>query len=187
MSHSFHVLLATIGKDSVFDILVLLKKQMREQDYLTIVFDGPDLPNVDEVRIFTKHFKCQTNIIVEPVNLGYWGHAIRNKHKNLVGDFVWHIDDDDTVPVDCMETIRNHCLDKSKMYVFQMDNKGDILWKSHSITFCQISTQMGIIPSHINDISTFEYYYGGDYNFYKKIEGAGVPIEYIEKVIYRHS
>jgi hypothetical protein len=150
---------------------------MREQDYLTIVFDGPDLPNVDEVRIFTKHFKCQTNIIEEPVNLGYWGHAIRNKHKNLVGDFVWHIDDDDTVPVDCMETIRSHCI----------DNKGDILLKSHSITFCQISTQMGIIPSPINDISTFEYYYGGDYNYYKKIEGAGVPIEYIEKVIYRHS
>jgi hypothetical protein len=68
-----------------------------------------------------------------------------------------------------------------------MDNKGDILWKTHSITFCQISTQMGVIPTQINDISTFEYYYGGDYNFYKKIEGAGLPIEYIDKVIYRHS
>jgi len=187
MTHSFHVLLATIGKDSIFDMLVLLKKQLKEEDYLTIVFDGPDLPNVDEVRIFTKHFKCQTNIIVEPVNLGYWGHAIRNKHKQLVGDFIWHIDDDDTVPVDCMETIRKHCIDKSRMYIFQMDNKGDILWKTHSITFCQISTQMGVIPSHINDISTFDYYYGGDFNFYKKIEDAGSPIEYVEKVIYRHS
>ena len=187
MNSSFHILLATMGKESVFDMLVLLKKQLCERDYLTIVFDGPDLPNVEEVRIFTKNFKCKTAIIVEPTNLGYWGHAIRNKHKNLVGDFVWHIDDDDTVPPDCMEIIRNHCVDKSKMYVFMMDNKGNILWKTPSITWCQISTQMGIIPTQINDISTFEYYYGGDYNFYKKIEGAGIPIEYVDKVIYKHS
>jgi hypothetical protein len=187
MEYSFHVLLATIGKDSIFDILVELKKQLQAQDYLTIVFDGPDLPNVEEVKIFTKHFKCTVNIIIEPENLGFWGHAIRNKHKNLVGDFIWHIDDDDTIPPDSIEIIRNHCKDTSKMYIFQMDNKGDILWKTHSITFCQISTQMGIIPTKINDLSTFQYYYGGDYNFYKEIEDKGFPIEYIDKVIYRHS
>ncbi len=187
MGYSFHVLLATIGKESVFDMLVLLKKQLLAEDYLTIVFDGPELPNVEEVKVFTKHFKCIVNIVIEPVNLGYWGHAIRNKHKGLVGDFVWHIDDDDTIPANSMEIMRSQCLDKSKMYVFQMDNKGNILWKTHSITFCEISTQMGVIPTHINDGSTFEYYYGGDYNFYKKIEASGVPIEYVEKVIYRHS
>lgn len=187
MVYSFHVLLATIGKYSIFNILIELKKQLQTQDYLTIVFDGPDLPNVEEVKIFTKHFKCNVNIIIEPENLGFWGHAIRNKHKNLVGDFIWHIDDDDTIPRDSMEIIRNHCKDTSKMYIFQMDNKGDILWKTHSITFCQISTQMGIIPTKINDVSRFEYYYGGDYNFYKGIEDQGFPIEYIDKVIYRHS
>lgn len=182
-----HVLLATIGKESVFDMLYLLKRQLQSQDHLTIVFDGPDLPNVEEVRIFTKGFACKVKIIVERENLGFWGHAIRNKHKQLAGDFVWHIDDDDTIPADALNIIREHCVDKSKMYVFQMDNKGDILWKTHSITFCQISTQMGVIPTQVNDIARYEYYYGGDYNFYKQIEGAGVPIEYVEKVIYRHS
>lgn len=184
---SFHILLATMGKDSVFDMLVLLKKQLNNQDYLTIVFDGPNLPNVEAVTIFTKNFKCKVNIIVEPINLGYWGHAIRNKHKQLIGDFVFHIDDDDTIPNDCMDTIRHHCTDKSKMYIFKMDNRGDILWKTHSITFCQISTQMGIIPTKINDTSTFEYYYGGDFNFYKKIEDQGVEIEYVDKITYIHS
>ena len=114
---SFHLLLTTMGKESIFDILVLLKRQLEEQDYLTIVFDGPDLPNVEEVKIFTKHFKCQVNVIVEEVNLGYWGHVIRNKHKQLIGDFVWHIDDDDLIPDDCMKIIREHCVDKSKMYI----------------------------------------------------------------------
>ena len=185
MEYSFHLLLTTMGKESIFDMLVLLKKQLSANDYLTIVFDGPDLPNVDEVRIFTKYFKCSVNIIIEPVNLGYWGHAIRNKHKNLSGDFIWHIDDDDLISPNGMEIIRTHCLDKSKMYIFQMThNNGDILPKTHSITFCQISTQMGIIPTNINEIYTFEYYYGGDYNYYKKIEGGNVPIEYVEKIIY---
>jgi hypothetical protein len=184
MSISFHLLLATTGRDSIFDMLVLLKKQLCSQDYLTIVFDGPDLPNVEEVRIFTKHFKCVVNIIIEPVNLGYWGHAIRNKHKNLPGDFVFHIDDDDTIAEDCMDSLRTYCVDCSKMYVFRMNNRGNILWKTHSITFCEISTQMGIVPSKINDIFTFEYYYGGDYNYYKKIEGHGTPIEYIDKITY---
>ena len=184
---SFHLLLATMGKDTIFDMLVLLKRQLEPQDYLTIVFDGPDLPNVEEVKIFTKSFKCVVNIVVEETNLGYWGHAVRNKHRNLPGDFVWHIDDDDQVPKDCMKIIREHCVDKSKMYIFQMDNKGDILWKTRTITFCQISTQMGIIPSKISDQSHFEYYYGGDYNFYKIIESQNVPIEYVEKVIYIHS
>jgi hypothetical protein len=66
------------------------------------------------------------------------------------------------------------------------DKDGKLLWKTQSITFCEISTQMGITPTHINDISTFEYYYGGDFNFYKKIEDAGVPIEYVDKVIYSY-
>jgi hypothetical protein len=69
------------------------------------------------------------------------------------------------------------------MYVFRMDNKGDILWRTHSITFCEISTQMGIIPTEISDRSHFEYYYGGDYNFYKIIESQNVPIEYVDEII----
>lgn len=187
MTYSFHVFIPTIGKESIFNMLVLLKQQLTENDYLTIVFDGPDLPNIDEVKIFTKYFSCSVNIIVEPVNTGYWGHIIRNKYKNLAGDFIWHVDDDDVIPSNSMEIIRNHCVDKSKLYIFKMTDKdGKLLWKTQSITFCEISTQMGITPTHINDISTFEYYYGGDFNFYKKIEDAGVPIEYVDKVIYSY-
>ena len=184
MVHSFHLLLTTVGKESIFDMLVLLKKQLEPQDYLTIVFDGRDVPNIHEVKIFTKHFKCTVNVIVEETNLGYWGHAIRNKHKNLVGDFVWHIDDDDTIPADCMETIRSICENTSKMYIFKMNINGNIIWKTRSITFCEISTQSGIIPTHINDMSNFEYYYGGDYNFYKILESQNVKIEYVDKIIY---
>jgi hypothetical protein len=185
MEKSFHILIATIGKDSIFNCLVKLKKQLYEKDYLTIVFDGPESENIDEVKIFTKRFKCTVNIIIESENLGHWGHAIRNKHKNLDGDFVWHIDDDDDIPWNSIDLIRKNCIDNSTMYVFKMSHPiHGILWKTRTITWCEISTQMGIIPIDVNKNSSFEYYYGGDYNYYKKIEGAGVNIEYIDEIIY---
>jgi hypothetical protein len=65
-----------------------------------------------------------------------------------------------------------------------MNNNGRIIWKTESITFCEISTQSGVIPTRINDASHFEYYYGGDYNYYKIIESQNVPIEYVDKIIY---
>ena len=87
---SFHVLLATIGKQSIFNILSMLKIQLSNIDYLTIVFDGINKSkNIEEVKEFTKTFLCKVNIIIEENNLGYWGHAIRNKHNNLEGDFYY--------------------------------------------------------------------------------------------------
>ena len=97
---SFHILIATIGKDGIFRILKSLKAQLNKNDYLTIVFDGPNWPNVKEVIEYTKDFKCKVSIIVEEINLGHWGHAIRNKHKNLKGDYVFHVDDDDDIDDD---------------------------------------------------------------------------------------
>jgi hypothetical protein len=182
--HSFHILLATIGKDSIFDILTSFKQQLEPQDYLTIVFDGPNLPNVDKVHSFVSDFKCKVNVIVEDTNLGYWGHAIRNKHNKLTGDFVFHVDDDDNIPPDCMEILRSTCKDKSVVYIFKINNKGDIIWKTEEIILGQIGTPSGIIPTQINPTSEFVYRYGGDYDFYKTLEKNENKIEYVDKVIY---
>ena len=182
---SIHVLIATIGKDSMFNMLDNLKKQLKENDYLTIVFDGPDLPNIDKVKQITTNFKCKTNVIVEETNLGYWGHGIRNKHNDLVGDFVFHIDDDDIITPDCINTIKNTCLDKNTVYIFKMQHTPDnIIWKTKEIKLGEIGTPMGLIPTKINPTSTFTHRYGGDYDFYKKLEENGNNIEYIDKVIY---
>jgi len=183
--NSFHVLIATMGRESIFDILKSFKKQLNENDYLTIVFDGPNLPNVDEVKNFTKQMLCNTNVIVEEKNLGYWGHAIRNKHNNLKGDFVFHVDDDDNITSDCMNELRNNCKDKNTIYIFKMKMSNDnIIWVTKEINIKEIGTPMGIIPTNINSTSTFTHNYGGDYEFYKKLENDGNNIEYVDKVIY---
>lgn len=181
---SFHILIATIGKESIFNMLESLNQQLNENDYLTIVFDGPNLPNIDKVKMKTLKFKCKVNVIVEEKNLGFWGHAIRNKHNNLKGDFIFHIDDDDNIASDCMYTLRNICKDKNTIYIFKMGINDDTIWKKKEIIHGEIGTPMGIIPAKINSTSYFLHRYGGDFDFYKKLENDGNKIKYIDKVIY---
>ena len=110
--YSYHVLLATIGKKTIFNILTMLKKQLLKNDFLTIVFDGAkNCEIITNLKDFCKDFLCTVNIIIEKENLGYWGHGIRNKHNNLEGDFIYHIDDDDVIYDDTFDIIRKYCID----------------------------------------------------------------------------
>lgn len=182
---SFHILIATIGKEGIFRILNSFKTQLLQNDYLTIVFDGPDWPNIQKVIDFTKDFQCHVSVIIEEKNLGHWGHGIRNKYKDLKGDFVFHVDDDDDITSDCMESIRTNCVDLNKIYLFkmQLDSK-KIIWTEKKIKHSEVGTPMGILPIEINKKSDFGYFYGGDYEFYKNLETQGIPFEYIDKLTY---
>lgn len=183
-NHSFHILIPTMGRDSIFNTLESFKTQLNENDYLTIVFDGSNLPNINNVKKFISTFSCNSNVIVEEQNLGYWGHAIRNKYNNLPGDFVFHVDDDDDITFNCMDTIRKNCENKNTIYVFKMKLiHGDIVWKTKEIILGQIGTPSGIIPTHINSTSLFTYRCGGDYDFYKKLEKDKNNIIYVDEII----
>jgi hypothetical protein len=83
-----------------------------------------------------------------------------------------------------MEALRETCKDKNTIYIFKMDNVGDIIWKTKELIPGQIGTPMGIIPTHLNSTSEFTYNYGGDYEFYKTLENNGNRFEYIDKLIY---
>ena len=184
--HSFHVLLATIGKISILNMLKLLKNQLSEIDFLTIVFDGYEKSkNIDIITSFCSDFKCHINIIIEKTNLGYWGHGIRNKYNDLEGDFIYHIDDDDTIFDNTFNIIRKHCIDTNMIYIFKIileNNK--VIWKKPKIEINYISTQSGIIPRELNKKGYWELKYGGDYNFYKSICNDNNTI-FIDKVIYK--
>lgn len=184
--YSFHVLLATIGKISILNILDRLKKQLNKNDYLTIVFDGKDKSkNIDAITHFCSSFICKVNIIVEEKNLGYWGHGIRNKYKDLDGDFIYHVDDDDIIFDNTFEIIRKHCVDIDRIYIFKIlleNNK--IIWRKPEIEINYISTQSGVIPNKINKEGYWELKYGGDYNFYKLLSNKYDMI-FINKIIYK--
>ena len=65
-----------------------------------------------------------------------------------------------------------------------MNNNGDIIWKKKDIVLNEIGTPMGIIPISINSTSNFEYIYGGDYLFYKKLKENNNKIVFFEDIIY---
>jgi hypothetical protein len=185
-NYSYHILLATIGKKSIFNILIMLKKQLLKTDFLTIVFDGKKFANnIILIENFCKDFLCEVKIIVEEENLGYWGHGIRNKHNNLKGDFIYHIDDDDILYEDSFLNIRKYCNNINTIYIFKivLENK-KIIWKDKIIKINEISTQSGLIPSKMNKDGYWQLKYGGDYDFYKKLADK-YNVIFIDKIIYQ--
>lgn len=186
--YSFHLLLPTIGKSSIFRILEKLKLQLEPIDYLTIIYDGEkNATNIEDVKNYTKDFLCKVNVIVQKDNLGYWGHSIRNKYVELDGDFVFHIDDDDIIMDNTMPLIRKICIDKNFIYIFRMIlENGDIIWKSKNIIKNEISTQSGIIPIHINKESYWQLKYGGDYDYYNQLyKKYKSHFLFIDNIIYQ--
>jgi hypothetical protein len=183
---SIHVLIATIGKLSIFNVLGQLQKQLFENDFLTIVFDGiNNSVNSGSVKKFCENFKCTFNIIIEYENLGYWGHGIRNKYKDLRGDFIYHIDDDDSIYNNTFDIIRYHCKDLNTIYIFKiMLENNTIVWKEKIIKHAQISTQSGVIPMHMNKNGFFGLFYGGDYEYYNNLSKK-YNILFIDKIIYK--
>ena len=185
-NYTIHVLLATIGNDSIFNILKCLKNELKEDDYLTVVFDASN-KNIYNVSTYCKeNIKSKVNIIYEEKNLGYWGHGIRNKHNKLEGDFIYHIDDDDHIVEGAFDKVRKILKDKDTIYIFKIVSEiNQIIWINPEIKLNQISTQCGFIPSNLNDKSFWEYKYGGDYNFYNNLQKQTEKIIFINEIIYK--
>ena len=182
---TFHILIATIGKLSILRMLHSLKNELLEKDYLTIVFDGTNHNYEIIKKYIEEQFICNTNIILEKENLGFWGHGIRNKYKDLEGDFIYHCDDDDIILEGSFKKIRNICIHKDTIYLFKIQTEnGNIIWKKKNINLTEISTQSGIIPKEINKEGHWALKYGGDYHFYKDITKNN-KVLYINILIYK--
>lgn len=185
---SFHFLLATIGRRSIFKMIESLRDQVSEEDIFTIVFDGKDRDNVfEEVKTVTSNFCCKVNVIYEKENYGYWGHKLRNeKYSDLEGDFVLHCDDDDIYMPNSIKIAKRICSDKNTLYMARISSPYFIIWDKPAIVEKNTTTQCGIIPAKLNKLGTWGYSYGGDYSFYKSLEDLcnHDNIVFIDLIIY---
>lgn len=183
---SLHILIATTGRSSLLAMLKSLYPQLKANDYLTIIFDGKDDNHIfKKVKKILKKFPCLHSLIMEPINLGHYGHGIRNYHNHLAGDFIMHADDDGIYVDNAMEIVRSHCKDKDTLYIFKMLCKdGFVVWIDPEILFTEIGTPMGVIPAAYNSQSTWSYRYGGDFKFYDTLQKIIPKIEFIDHVIY---
>ncbi len=183
---SLHVLIATIGRESLLRMLQSLQPQLETQDYLTIVFDARDDNNVYlVVEECLKEFRCSCTLFMEPVNRGFWGHGIRQAHNELKGDFILHADDDDIYTKNALDIVRQHCTDDNTLYIFKMQYaNGQILWQTPVIAYSHIGTPMGAVPSRCNSQGGWAQAFGGDFNFYQSVESCVSKVEFVDQVIY---
>lgn len=188
-SPTFHVLIATVGRPSLQTMLNSLLPQLRENDHLTIVFDGKDeIPATFDLSVAAQHC-CRVHQHCEPRALGFWGHGIRNKYASLSPlertTFVMHADDDDTYYPGIFDVLRHKCTDPQTLYIMRLQTAQKTLIP-HVKRFVEgdISTQNGIIPYDLNGKSKWEHRQGGDADFYKGLVKHASKIVFLFDVGY---
>jgi hypothetical protein len=185
---SFTIFLTTIGRDSLLHMLNSISNQLDYTDTFFICVDGKEYEQ-QFYKIFNKirnNFTCKIVIKIHPENLGYWGHGLRNFYQSsLPGDFIWHIDDDDIILPNAINTIKKICVNKKYIYFFP------IMYNfTHKLNFRlqqdYLGTPSGIIPNIKSHFGEWKYTFGGDFDFYwNTIKYIGVKnIRYIDISIY---
>lgn len=171
---SVHILIASIGRDSLQRMLDTILPFLTEIDHLTIVFDGVQPTNVN------LETRGQVHVHSEPVALGFWGHGIRNKYAPLLEktDFVMHADDDDAYLPNAFTDVRNTCVDTDTLYVMKMYFYQFTFPKTPEIKICNIGTPNGIIPYELNKKGKWGDVVGGDGEFYVSL------LEHTDKIIF---
>lgn len=183
---SFNILIASIGRPTLLDMLNSLKTQLTENDIITIVFDGVK-PSFE---INTHNFLCKIQIHYNKTNLGHWGHGIRNKYSSIIEkrDFILHADDDDIYLDNAFNLLRQDCIDTNCLYIARMSFKpfeNRFVPERDEIVEAHIGTPNGIIPYELNKKSIWELRYGGDFNFYKGLEQNANNIVFLSHIIYQ--
>jgi hypothetical protein len=179
----FNILIATVGRPTLQNMLNSLSPQLSEDDCLTVVFDGhSQIP----VGFDFTNFKCKLNLLYEPVALGYWGHGIRNKYANILEpkDFIMHGDDDNTYIDGIFDTLREVCIHQESLYVFKIIFKNTYLPKDCQIREGNIDTACGVIPYELNKKGIWLNRVGGDGSFYEQIAQQTKNIVYSDISIY---
>lgn len=188
---SFHILISTSGKMSLYNMLSSLKNELTINDAITIVFDGEDafLKSSFSYDWLEGH-KSIINIIEQTPNLGFWGHGVRNKYQELLNPkttFIMHADDDDIYVEGSFTKLRTACTDPNTLYIARcLVIKKNTLIPSQlqKIVKDDIGTPCGIIPFEIARHSSWGLRYGGDFDYYDNLQKYIKNIKFLNLVIY---
>lgn len=184
---TFHILIATIGRKTLQNMLNSLLPQLSAVDCVTVVYDGFDANHMPTFNF--SQATCKVNQLCEPVSLGYWGHGIRNKYANLLEprDFVLHADDDNIYLPGAFKYMREKCTDFTKLYILETSNSFNAKSLSNNkiLKVGNVDTANGVIPYEYNKQSKWGLKIGGDGEFYVSLQ-AKYPtnIIFLHKLIY---
>jgi hypothetical protein len=192
---TFHVLIATAGRPSLKNQLDSLKDELRENDAITIVFDGPgkkEKSGYDESWL-SGHVSQHTVIIQDPnLGAGIGGEPIRTKYQTLLKPettFIMFADDDDEYIKGSFEKLRNSCTDPEVLYIAKMLRADipDLIIPTQNkhIIEGDIGTPNGIVPFHLAGKAEWGLRYGGDYDYYSKLSKNVKEVIFLDIPIYR--
>lgn len=192
---SFHVLIATVGRPSLKNMLASLRSQLSSIDKLTIVFDGKQsVPEKFRSDLAPQSWTCEVETFCEPVALGFWGHGIRTKYTRLLSQttFIMHADDDDVYVPDAFDRLRNFCTDTQCLYVARMlelsrgKSRVQPSMDASRVRERQIGTPCGIIPYALAHAvnSTWPQRHGGDGVYYESLAAKAKRLVFLKTIIY---
>lgn len=189
---TFHIFIATGGRPSLKNMLDSLKDELKPNDAITVVFDGPGSTaksGLDDSWL-EGHLSKITTIEQNP-NLGFWGHGIRNKYQGILTPkttYIMNADDDDLYIKGSFDKLRKSCTDSNMMYIAKMkyEKKPNVIIpnQTQELKVGNIGTPNGIIPTDLAAKSEWGYVYGGDFMYYDGLIKAGVPYTHLDHVIY---
>ena len=181
---TFNVLIATVGRPELQQMLDSLSPQLSPDDCLTVVFDGNAvIPSTFDF----SNFKCKINLFNEPVALKYWGHGVRNKYADLLEkrDFIMHADDDDVYTKDAFAKIKHDIAGRLETLFFYRFSLNNIPFPAkHTGKEGATGTPLGVIPYALNNKGFWEPRVGGDGSFYEQIIKQVKHVVYSDYIIY---
>lgn len=184
---SIHILLTTIGRDSLNNTLNSLVNQLTETDFITVVSDLEH--NKVRTMLAAFDFKCTVQHISNNKTLGFWGHASRNRFQNFLrGDYIHNGDDDCVYAEGAIQKMKNYVTGKPvKLYIFKIKAKdGSVIWNEQKVVKGNVDTGSGLIPNMHTLPAKWAYVYNGDFDFYNQLS-AGIATEFVSEVIYSHA
>ena len=188
---TFHILIATAGRPCLHCMLDSLKDELLENDAITIVFDGE---NAFSTSTFNDDWlnghKSKINIIKQSPNLGFYGHAIRNKYQGILTPkttFIMNADDDDYYVAGTFNKLRRMCFHPDTLYItkfYKRSNNVIVPDRLGQIAKDDIGTPCGIIPFNTANKSTWELKHGGDFDYYNNLQIHISTIDFLDLIIY---
>jgi len=188
---TFHVMIVTAGRPSLIKMLHSLKGQLRENDVITLVFDGKFAKKKSTFTDdYIKDMKCKVNVIEQVPGLKHYGHPSINKYLpglNPITTYVMFADDDDHYVGGAFDALRTKCKDPNILYVAKMRNGDGIIPPNGTTTIegGKIGKVNGIIPfKNRASAKMGETGYAGDFEYYEALKDKVKGVEFLDDIIY---
>lgn len=165
---SISIIIPTLGRPSLMRTLLSVMHQIRGDDEVLVIGDGPQ-PAAEEI---VSRWKGRLRYIEGPRTRA-WGHAQRNLGMERAGGkFLSFMDDDDIYVPDALEKMRRAIEEVGEAYfLFRIRYMSTVLWRVPDIARANVSTQMALVANNRDRLGTWRPSpatpngSGGDYDF----------------------